>query len=119
MANRQLTSDELRLANALLDEVRRRLHDLSGGDPELLFAYRRKVSKELTYDERSKPAERRKLKEQKRREQNGLCPICLNPLPPSYCVLDRFSASAGYTRENTRLICQSCDVETQASRKYS
>jgi DNA repair exonuclease SbcCD ATPase subunit len=119
MPNRQLTADELRLANVLLGEVRQRLLELSGGDPELLFAYRRKVSKELTYDERSKPAERRKLKELKRREQNGLCPLCSKPLPPSYCVPDRFSASAGYTRENTRLICQSCDATTQAARRYA
>ena len=49
MPNRQLTAEELTLANALLADVRARLEALSGGDRELLFAYRRKVFKELTY----------------------------------------------------------------------
>jgi hypothetical protein len=119
MANRMLTPDELRQANELLEVIRGRLRELSGGDAELLFAYRRKIYKELTYDERSKPMERRRLKELKRREQNGLCPLCSQALPATYCVLDRFSASAGYTRDNTRLICQACDVKTQSSRRYS
>ena len=48
MANPRLTPDQLDLARALLDEVRARLADLSGGDKELLFAYRRKLAKELT-----------------------------------------------------------------------
>ena len=64
MANRQLTPEELKHANALLDEIRIRLETLSAGDKNLLFAYRRKIFKELTYDERSKPMARRKLKEQ-------------------------------------------------------
>ena len=119
MPNRTLSSDELKKANALLDDVRARLDELSAGDRELLFAYRRKVSKELIYDERSKPSDRRKLKEQKRREQGGICPDCGRPLPATYCVLDRTKASDGYTAANTRLICQDCDTKTQASRRYA
>ena len=118
MANRKLYSEELKKANALLDDVRERLRELSAGDSELLFAYRRKVFKELSYDERSKPANRSKLKAQKRREQEGKCPLCGNPLPKTYCVLDRHIASAGYSAANTRLICQPCDVETQGQRGY-
>lgn len=50
------------MANELLKEVRQRLATLSDGDPLLLFAYRRKVFKELIYDERGKPMVRAKLK---------------------------------------------------------
>jgi hypothetical protein len=62
MANRTLTSEELELANALLDEIRSRSENLAGDDASLLFAYRRKIAKELSYDERGKPAERKKVK---------------------------------------------------------
>lgn len=55
MPNRVLSADLLAHANQLLNEVRQKLEKLSGGDPELLFAFRRKVAKELTCDERSKP----------------------------------------------------------------
>lgn len=119
MSNRTLTPDELLHANALLSDVRERLRELSGGDNDLLFAYRRKVYKGLTYDERSSPMIRRRLKEAKRREQEGLCVVCHQPLPEKYAVLDRLVASAGYTVENTRLIHQDCDVQTQASRGYA
>lgn len=118
MANRVLDSDELALADRLLREVRAKLEKLSGGDPEMLFAYRRKIAKELGYDERSKPSVRKKLKAQKRVEQNGRCALCNEALPDAYNVLDRYVASAGYTKENTRLICQRCDTKTQASRGY-
>lgn len=119
MANRRLTTDELATANALLDELRARMSTLAAGDADLLFALRRKIAKELTYDERSKPLERRRLKAQKRREQNGFCAVCNRPLPPSYTVLDRFEAAKGYTAENTRLICESCDRAVQQQRGYA
>jgi hypothetical protein len=119
MANRQLSSDELVEANALLGEIRLRLEALSEGDGELLFAFRRKIFKELTYDERSKPMVRRKLKDQKWKEQRGLCTICGKELPEKYTVLDRLHAAAGYTKENTRLIHQECDVAHQASKGYA
>lgn len=92
---------------------------MSRGDADLLFAFRRKVYKELTYDERSSPTARRKLKDLKRREQDGVCAVCSQPLPETYAVLDRLVAAVGYTVENTRLIHQDCDVETQASRGYA
>jgi len=117
--NRNLTPDELAEARALLDEIRQRLVTMSHGDPELLFAYRRKLFKELTYDERSKPSVRRRLKAIKQAEQHGLCAVCQRPLPSTYCVLDRAVASLGYTADNTRLIHQRCDAEFQASRAYA
>jgi UTP:GlnB (protein PII) uridylyltransferase len=119
MANRQLTTEELVHANELLVEIRAKLHELSAGDCELLFAYRRKIYKELTYDERSKPMVRRKLKDLKWKQQSGLCALCGKSLPEKYTVLDRLNASDGYTEANTRLIHQECDVEYQASKGYS
>jgi DNA repair exonuclease SbcCD ATPase subunit len=119
MPNRQLTREELQMANDLLAEIRARLDTLAGGDANLLFAYRRKVSKELGYDERSKPMLRRKLKAQKRQQQGGTCPICSKPLPEKYVVLDRLNAAAGYTVENTRLIHEECDRIVQRERGYA
>jgi hypothetical protein len=119
MPNRQLKPEELVLANAVLVDIRARLEALSNGDRELLFAYRRKVFKELTYDERDKPAFRRKLKDLKWKEQLGLCAICGKELPKTYTVLDRTAAVDGYTKENTRLIHQDCDVAHQVSKGYT
>ncbi|MBI1749946.1 MAG: hypothetical protein HYR59_04720 [Acidobacteria bacterium] len=114
-----LSTEQLEKARALLDEVREKLKALSGGDKELLFAYRRKLSKELTYDERSKPMVRRKLKDQKWKQQRGLCAICKEQLPEKYTVLDRLNASAGYSSENTRLVHQKCDLAHQESKGYA
>lgn len=119
MANRQLSEQELERANQLLDEIRAKLTTLSEGDKELLFAYRRKIYKELTYDERSKPMVRRKLKDQKWKEQRGLCALCGKELPDRYTVLDRLNAVDGYTKENTRLIHQECDVKFQEGKGYA
>lgn len=119
MANRQLSEEELDLANSLLEDIRAKLEDLSHGDKDLLFAYRRKVFKELTYDERSKPAVRRKLKDLKWKEQRGLCAICGKELPERYTVLDRLEAAHGYTRENTRVIHQQCDMKHQEEKGYA
>ncbi len=119
MPNRNLAPAELEKANSLLREIRTRLNALASGDADLLFAYRRKIAKELGYDERSKPMVRRKLKAQKRKEQAGICPLCSKPLPEKYAVLDRISAIAGYTAENTRLIHDQCDRRIQSERGFS
>ena len=55
----------------------------------------------------------------KRGEQKGICPVCQKSLPEKYCVLDRIEAAKGYTQENTRLICQTCDVQSQAAKNYT
>lgn len=119
MPNRNLSAAELVQANGILDRLRDEMAAVANGDQELLFALRRKVAKELSYDERSKPMERRKLKLAKRLQQNGRCAVCQQKLPPSYNVLDRFRAADGYTAENTRLICEACDRKVQASRRYA
>ncbi len=119
MANPRLTPEQLGLANDLLNHIQQRLDDLSQGDRELRFALNRKIAKELGYDERSKPRQRRKLKIQKRREQNGKCAVCGNELPTSGAVLDCFKAIDRYALHNTRLVCQPCDTKCQSERGYS
>jgi ribosomal protein L44E len=119
LPNRQLSQEELeKLFAPLVAEVRKRLAELSDGDEDLLWALRRKLSKELTYDERGKPMQRRKLKELKRAEQDNKCARCRTSLPAKYVVLDRTEAMRGYTPDNTRLLCQECDVKVQVERGY-
>ena len=119
MANRRLNADQLIAANKLLALVRGKLKLLSRGRRTLLWALRRKVYKELTYDERGKPMHRRKLKAQKREQQRGLCDECGKRLPATYVVLDRLKGMDGYTAKNTRLIHQGCDVKVQRKRRYA
>jgi UTP:GlnB (protein PII) uridylyltransferase len=119
MPNRQLSSDELALANELLDSVRTELNRLAGGDKDLLFAFRRKVAKELVYDERKKPMVRRALKKRMRALQNNLCPLCRETLPERYCVLDRFNAVDEYVESNVRLICEPCNRRVQEERCFT
>ena len=120
MANRQLSADELKhLAAPLLESVRKRLLELSGGDSDLHFALRRKLAKELGYDERGKPMARKALKLAKRLQQNGLCALCRGPLPERGAVLDRLVAMLLYTPENTQLLCPACDSKVQQERNYA
>ena len=74
MPNRQLSASELEtLACPLLARVREQLTALANGDAGLLWALRRKLYKELLYDERSKPMQRVALKKLKRNQQNDVC----------------------------------------------
>jgi hypothetical protein len=118
MTNRTLSDDELKKANVLLAEIRQRLDLLAGGDPLLKFAYRRKVAKELGYDERSKPIVRAKLKAMKWGLQNGKCAECHDDMPIAYSELDRKNAVDGYTVENTELIHAKCHHIRQARGGY-
>ncbi len=119
MANPRLTNEQLVKANELLNDVRLKLQTLAENNPELLFAYRRKVAKELVYDERGKPMHRGKIKKAKNVQQKGLCAECGEPLPSSDNVLDRAAAIGGYTMENTRLICRPCDTAVQRARGFA
>lgn len=65
MPNPTLNAEQLVQANELLERIRSELAALAADDPDLLFAYRRKVAKMLVYDERSGPNERRRLKRHK------------------------------------------------------
>jgi len=120
MGNRRLTESELaNLANPLVQMVRAQLKELSSDDNSLLWALRRKLAKELLYDERGKPMQRKLLKATKRGEQQNKCAVCQCELPAKNAVLDRYEAMKGYTAENTRLICPECDVQIQTERGYS
>ena len=119
MPNRNLNADELKSANALLAEIRERLASLAAGDPLLLFAYRRKVAKELGYDERGKPGSRVKLKALKWGLQNRKCAECGLDLPFEYSELDRKNAADGYTIENTDLVHAKCHQARQAAKRYT
>lgn len=119
MPNRNLSSDELVSANQLLTYIRARLTSLAADDPLLLFAYRRKVVKELGYDERSKPGVRGKLKALKWGQQNGKCAECHRKLPLKYSELDRKTAADGYTAENTELLHAKCHQKRQAEKHYT
>ncbi len=120
MPNRQLTDEErTKLFGPLIDDVRRQLNELSGGDNDLLWALRRKLYKELTYDERDKPMHRKMLKLKKMATQKGICVVCGKELPEKNSVLDRLEAMKGYTDENTRLICLECNVRIQEERGYA
>lgn len=120
MPNRQLSPDELKdLFAPLIATVRTRLTEISAGDEGLLWALRRKVAKELTYDERGKPVHRVQLKWRKRVQQQNKCALCSEELPEKNAVLDRRQAMLGYTVENTRLLCPSCDTKEQSARGYA
>ena len=114
-----LSKEQAEKANTLLESVRAQLATLSGGDPKLLFAMRRRLYIRLSYDERGTPAQRRKLKDQKWKEQRGKCAICAEDLPVSECELDRFDAVAGYTPENTQLIHHACHRKQQTDRGFA
>jgi hypothetical protein len=119
MPNRQLTAQELEnVAGPLLVEIRERLRVLAAGDDTLLWALRRKLFKELMYDERGTPMQRAALKKAKRADQDGLCALCHQPLPIKGSILDRLEAMGGYTPDNTRLLCARCDTRVQTGRDY-
>lgn len=119
MANRNLSTEELRLASGLLADIRIRLEQLAGDDPLLLFAYRRKVVKELGYDERGKPNQRNKLKAIKWGMQDRRCAHCGEEMPLRYSELDRKNAADGYTEENTELVHPKCHHARQAAKGYT
>ncbi len=119
MPNRNLTASELVLVKKLLRSIRERLKKLAGDDTALHFAYRRKVAKELTYDERGKPAVRKVLKVLKHAKQKGKCAHCRKPLELRFSELDRKNAVDGYTEANTQLIHGDCHRERQARKRFA
>jgi UTP:GlnB (protein PII) uridylyltransferase len=117
--NRNLTNEELAAAHELLADVRARLTALSDGDTKLLFAYRRKIAKELQYDERAKPKSRKALKKLKWAQQNHCCAHCGEEMPLEYSELDRKRAIDGYTVANTELVHAKCHHDRQRAKRYS
>ena len=120
MANPLLTESQRKTLFApLLKKTKAELLKFADGDEQVLWALRRKLAKELSYLERDKPANRKKLKEHKRKEQNNICPLCNLQLPEKYAELDRFDAISGYTAENTRLVHKDCHIKEQQKKKYT
>jgi hypothetical protein len=121
MTTRKLTEEQRVKANTLLATIRTTIDGLSEGDESLRFAYNRKVAKELQYDERGTPMERRALKREKFGEQHGLCAQCTKPLEPGgrNAELDRLEAMDGYTATNTRLVHHECHRAAQEERGFT
>jgi hypothetical protein len=119
MPNRNLDAEEMKKANSLPSEIRTRIDELADGDALLLFAYRRKIYKELIYLERGKPMARRKVKIQKFDQQHGKCAHCSEDMTILYSELDRKNAADGYTLENTELVHAKCHQARQAAKGYT
>jgi hypothetical protein len=107
------------LFEPLFRSTRDAMDRLSDGDLRLLWALRRKLTKELIYLERGTPQMRNALKRRKMIAQNGVCALCRQKLPPSGSELDRTEAFLGYTDENTRLVHHGCHVADQQRKKYT
>jgi UTP:GlnB (protein PII) uridylyltransferase len=118
MENPKLNKKQLQQAGIFLNKIRLEINKLAHNDQKLIFAFRKKIRKELTYDERSKPSVRKKLKMLMRAKQKGICTICKKCLPSKYAVLDRTEAIKGCVEKNVRLICPNCDRKTQEKRGY-
>ena len=119
MPNPQLTSTQrAELFEPLFDQTILEMERLSNGDPDVLWALRRKLAKELTYLERGSPQIRGALKKKKMREQDGKCAICHQSLPEKGAELDRSNARDGYTSANTRLVHHGCHVADQMRKNY-
>jgi hypothetical protein len=103
----------------LFATTRAELDRLSAGDDRLLWALRRKLTKELIYLERGTPQMRNALKRRKMIAQNGICPLCRQKLPPSGAELDRTESYVAYTDDNTRLVHHGCHISDQQRKKYT
>lgn len=115
----RLSPEQSGKANELLALVRHRLDELSDGDAKVLYHMRRRIRIRLEHDERDTPAARRKLKDQKWKEQRGKCAICKEDLPETETELDRLDPYGGYTRENTQLLHHACHRKQQAERGFA
>ena len=114
-----LSEEDRDKAIAILEELRSRIAEAVGDDRGRLFQMRRYILKRLEFDERGTPTQRRRLKEQKRRSQQGLCALCHGELPQRGAELDRFRAVDGYTAGNTQLVCHSCHQKAEAQRGFA
>ena len=113
----ELSETDRAKARALLDELRAKIDEAAAGDEALRFQIRRYIAKRLEFDERGTPTHRKRLKEQKRTSQRGLCASCEEDLPESGAELHRARAIDGYTAENTSLLCPRCHANAEALAK--
>ena len=120
MTNPMLSeSDREHLFKPLFEEIVRMIIEAADGDEDRLWALRRKIAKELNYLERSRPADRTKLKKLMRLKQEDKCALCGDPLPEKGAELDRFVAKLGYVESNVRLVHHDCHISDQASKRYA
>lgn len=76
------------------------------------------VMKQLEYDERGKPMERKVLKATLSARQNNKCAICDQPLTKE-SELDRSVAHFGYTEDNCRIVHHECHRKAQQEKKFT
>lgn len=120
MNHPRLTNEQREgLFRPLLEKVLAALEEASGSDPELLWALRRKLAKELTYLERGTPQQRKVLKALMFGKQQGKCALCGEELPKKGSELDRYNAFDGYIESNVRLVHHQCHVKDQESKGYA
>ncbi|WP_263373448.1 HNH endonuclease [Granulicella aggregans] len=113
----ELSEADRLTARSLLDDLRAKIDEASAGNEALRFQLKRYIAKRLEFDERGTPTHRKRLKEQKRESQNGVCASCEEDLPETGAELHRVRAIAGYTPENTRLLCPRCHANAEALAK--
>ena len=112
--NAKQMSDKQRAAGQkILALVRGAIDLASDGDAELSWRLRRYVYIRMMYEERGNPAQRKKLKIAKIEAQKGKCAMCGKLLPKIGAELDRIDQLAGYTPDNTRLLCHWCHRKDQ------
>lgn len=120
MPNPRLTDSQRKeLFAPLFELIKSELKRLSDGDEKVLWALRRKLTKELGYLERGTPAERNSLKKRMFQLQEAKCPLCFNPMELKNSELDRFEAFLGYTESNVRLVHHECHIKDQEEKGYS
>jgi hypothetical protein len=113
----QLTDEQRARAVEILENTRQAIANEAGGDPLLEFAMRRYIYVRLSYDERGKPMQRRKLKAKLFDLQQGRCPLCGESIVTlGETELHRAEASAGYSEENVSLVHHACHRKQQADK---
>ena len=119
MANRTLTPAERAIAKKVFDSIEKKLANLAGKDKNLIFAFRRKISRSLIEKEKGTVAEHNRLKKEKWSENNGRCEYGKHKMPTLRgAVLHRHEAMRGYTARNTILICPKCHDEIHTKVGY-
>ena len=103
--NPQQTAD----ADALFTRLKADLLALSGGDEDLLFNFRRKMYKELMYDERGTPLARQRLKKATWKLQEGKCAVCGKELAFEGSELERIYAPKGFVEGNVKVVHHECN----------
>jgi len=117
--NRRLTAQERETAKEILEQIREHIKKASQEDNEHAFALRRYIYKNLMYDERGTPMQRRKLKTEKLLQQGAKCAECGKQfLESEEPELDRIDAVKGYTKDNTRLIHHECHRRKQLEKGF-